>query len=80
MRKRSTYAKLLDPGQRFWVKGDGKVYTATRVDVSKVRDSTVVSLGDRHAGPLGLVILVKIHVEGRDRPLIFDGSDRVELR
>lgn len=80
MRKRSTYAKLLEPGQKFWTKGDGRVYTVSEVSVTKVRDTSTVSLGDRVAGPMGTLIMVKIHVEGRSRPLVFDGSDRVELR
>lgn len=82
-RQQSTYARLLKPGQEFWVQGEGsstaRIWKVTRVDVSTREDNTVVTLGDKTAGPLGQIQLVKVYVETRNAPLIFDGTDRVNL-
>ena len=79
MAKLSTYARLLKPGQRWYTKGDYRVYTTVKVEVHSVEDKSTVTLGDTTKGPEGIITWVKVYVEGRRQPISFDGSDRVEL-
>ena len=60
MAKRSTYARLLKPGQRWYVKGEYKGYTVNRVEIPHET-------------------LVKVFVDERVKPFLFDDIDRVEL-
>lgn len=79
MAKLSTYARLLKPGQKWYVKDLPRVYTTIKVVVSTVEDKSTVQLGDKVAGPAGEVTMVQVFVEGRRAPILFDGDDRVQL-
>jgi hypothetical protein len=63
MAKWSTYARLLKPGQIWYTKDNYVTYTTERVNIIRVRD----------------VVMVRVYVEGRKNPFIFDENDRVEL-
>lgn len=78
-RKLSTYARLLQPGDRFWTVGDSRVYVVTRIETTVFKDTSTVTMGDRVAGPLGNLTQVRVWVENRTNPMVFDGADRVNL-
>lgn len=79
-RKNSTYARLLKPGDRFYVKGDYRTYTVKSVEIQMHRDSTPIVLEGKRFEPSGdLMTLVRIHVKERSTALVFDGIDRVEF-
>ena len=77
--KFSTYARLLKPMQKFYTKGDYTTYTVEKVEVTSVQDTSTAVLGDKVVGPMGTLVMVKVHVVGRKSPFIFTGTDRVEL-
>ena len=78
--KNSTYARLLKPGDKFYVKGDYKTYTVVSINVQTHRDDTPVVMEGKEIPASGeLMIMVWVHVQGRSNALTFDGSDRVEL-
>ena len=79
-RKASTYARLLKPGDKFYVKGDYRTYTVESISVSTHKDDTTVVFEDKTVEPSGdLVVTVRVKVQERSNPLTFDGSDRVEM-
>lgn len=77
--KQSTYARLLKPGQSFYVKGDYKTYIVTRVETATTKDETEVVMEGRVYAPQVEVTLVKVFIKGRSNALIFDSNDRVQL-
>lgn len=79
MAKHSTYARLLKPGQKWYTKDDYITYTTVKVEILRRNDTSTVKLGDKLAGPLGQICLVRVTVEGRHNPITLDGNDRVQL-